>query len=112
MEANRNSRRLLQGIVSSNKMAKTITVRVERTYAHPKYGKFVRRHKQYAAHDELGTAKVGDVVEICATRPISKTKRWRLVNVLAKANLAEASALETSGVEIGAGASGKEEGVQ
>lgn len=112
MEANRNSRRLLQGIVSSNKMAKTITVRVERTYAHPKYGKFVRRHKQYAAHDEEQTAQVGDVVEICATRPISKTKRWRLVNVLTKGNLAQASELETSGVDMGAGAAGQEEGAQ
>ncbi len=98
MEAtNRNARRVLQGTVTSDKMAKTITVRVERTYAHPKYGKFVRRHKQYASHDEEGLAKVGDTVEIVATRPISKTKRWRLLRVVSTAALAEVGALEGEG---------------
>lgn len=78
-------------------MAKTITVRVERTYAHPKYGKFVRSHKQYAAHDEGSVAKLGDLVEIEATRPLSKTKRWRLLRVLESAVLGEALAEETGG---------------
>jgi small subunit ribosomal protein S17 len=98
MEAiQRNSRRTLLGTVASTKMAKTITVRVERTYAHPKYGKFVRRHKQYAAHDEEGQAKVGDTVEIVATRPLSKTKRWRLLRIVESAEIAEASSIETGG---------------
>jgi small subunit ribosomal protein S17 len=78
----RNRRRVLQGIVTSTAMAKTITVLVERTYAHPKYGKFVRRNKKYHAHDEDSTAQAGDVVEIMATRPLSKLKRWRLVRIV------------------------------
>lgn len=98
MEATqREARRVLQGTVTSTKMAKTITVRVERTYAHPKYGKFVRRHKQYAAHDEDSAAKLGDIVEIMATRPLSKTKRWRLVRVIGSTGLAEVSDAETGG---------------
>ena len=78
----RNSRRTLRGTVTSDRMEKTITVRVERTFRHPKYGKFVRRHSKYLAHDERGEATVGDTVEIAATRPLSKTKRWRLIRVL------------------------------
>lgn len=84
-EAGRNSRRTLQGTVISDGMDKSITVRVERITRHPKYGKFVRRHKKYMAHDEENTAKVGDVVEIAATRPLSKSKRWRLSNVVRSA---------------------------
>ncbi len=87
----RNARRNLQGIVASDKMDKSIVVRVERTFAHPKYGKFVRRHKNYVAHDEQRQAKVGDTVEIAATRPLSKTKRWRLVRIVETAKLAETS---------------------
>ncbi len=78
----RNSRRVLVGIVTSDKMAKTVTVRVERAFRHPKYGKIVRQHKKYHAHDEAETAHVGDTVEIAATRPLSKLKRWRLSRVL------------------------------
>ncbi|QDU68830.1 30S ribosomal protein S17 [Engelhardtia mirabilis] len=78
----RNRRRLLQGVVTSDKMDKSITVLVERRFAHPKYGKFVRSHKKYHAHDELNEAHVGDTVEVAATRPLSKTKRWRLVRIL------------------------------
>jgi small subunit ribosomal protein S17 len=88
MSETRNLRRVLQGTVTSDKMAKTITVLVERTFAHPKYGKFMRRHKKYHAHDEEGLAKVGDEVEIEATRPLSATKRWRLLRVLVTAQLA------------------------
>lgn len=78
----RNRRRVLQGTVTSASCAKTITVLVERTFAHPKYGKFVRKHKKYHAHDERNEAQVGDVVEIMAVRPMSKLKRWRLTRVV------------------------------
>lgn len=78
----RNARRTLVGVVTSDKLAKTITVRVERAFRHARYGKIVRRHKSYHAHDEDGTAQVGDSVEIAATRPLSKLKRWRLVRVV------------------------------
>jgi small subunit ribosomal protein S17 len=83
MTITRNSRRTLQGVVTSDKMDKTIAVLVERTYKHPKYGKYVRRHTKYLAHDEEGLANVGDVVELASTRPLSKTKRWRLLRVIA-----------------------------
>jgi small subunit ribosomal protein S17 len=82
-------RRILQGRVISNKMAKTITVRVERTYKHPKYGKYVRSHKHYHAHDERGEAQLGDLVEVQSTRPLSKLKRWRLLRVVENARLAD-----------------------
>lgn len=82
MSETRNRRRVLFGVVSSTKMEKSITVSVERRFRHAKYGKFVRRNDKYLAHDEESTAKVGDKVEIMATRPISKRKRWRLLRVL------------------------------
>ena len=85
MTETRNSRRALVGTVTSNKMDKTITVRVERAYRHPKYGKIVRRHEKYHAHDEAGVANIGDEVEILSTRPMSKLKRWRLSKVLVEA---------------------------
>lgn len=81
----RNTRRTLEGVVTSNKMAKTITVLVTRTFQHPKYKKFVRKDAKYHAHDEQGLAKEGDRVEIQACRPLSKLKRWRLVRVVEKA---------------------------
>lgn len=90
----RNRRRVLQGVVSSAKMDKTITVKVERRFAHPKYGKFVRSHKKYHAHDESSTAAVGDTVEIMGTRPLSKLKRWRLVRVVEANRLATTSTAE------------------
>lgn len=90
----RNRRRVLQGVVSSAKMDKTITVEVERRFAHPKYGKFVRTHKKYHAHDETSEASVGDVVEIASTRPLSKLKRWRLVRVVEANRLAAATSAE------------------
>ena len=77
----RNLRARLIGQVTSDKMTKTITVLVERTYKHTKYGKYVRKNKRYHAHDEGQVAKVGDQVEIEATRPLSRLKRWRLVRV-------------------------------
>jgi len=82
MDETRNSRRNLQGVVTSCKGSKTITVLVTRTYKHAKYGKYVRRHKKYHAHDEQELAGDGDMVEIAATRPISKLKCWRLVKIL------------------------------
>jgi len=82
MADTRNTRRTLVGTVISDKTDKTITVRVERAFRHPKYGKIVRRHKKYRAHDEAQVACMGDRVEITATRPLSKTVRWRLERVL------------------------------
>lgn len=88
-EGRTNRRRVLQGIVVSDKMTKTIGVRVERITRHPKYRKYVRRHKKYLAHDENGEARIGDTVEIRETRPLSKQKRWRLVRVVSRAALPE-----------------------
>lgn len=82
MSESRNSRRVLQGVVVSDAMQDTITVRVERRYKHPLYGKFVRSHKKYMAHDADNRAKLGDVVTIVACRPMSKRKRWRLDSIL------------------------------
>ena len=76
----RHHRREMQGIVTSAKTAKTITVEVERTYKHSRYGKYIRSRKKYLAHDEERTAREGDVVLITSTRPLSKRKRWRLLN--------------------------------
>ena len=72
-------KRILQGPVVSDKTDKTIVVEVERRYTHPLYKKVVRRSKKYHAHDETNSAKVGDRVRIQETAPISRTKRWRLV---------------------------------
>jgi small subunit ribosomal protein S17 len=73
------------GIVTSDKMSKSITVIVERKVMHPKYGKFVKRSSKFMAHDEKGDAHVGDTVRIAETRPMSKLKRWRLVEVVERA---------------------------
>lgn len=86
MEAQRNLRRTLQGIVTSDAMTKTITVRVERRFKHPKYHKYIRRHTKYHVHDEKDECKVGDMVEIREIRPMSKMKRWGLVQVVRAAN--------------------------
>jgi small subunit ribosomal protein S17 len=82
---NRGKRRTLQGIVASDKMHKTISVVVVRTFKHAKYGKYIRRRKKYYAHDENNTAKVGDTVQIIESRPLSRLKRWRLVEVVQSA---------------------------
>ena len=74
------------GIVSSDKMTKTVTVRVDRLVKHPVYRKYVKRRKKFMAHDELG-AKTGDKVRIMETRPLSARKRWRVVEILQKAEL-------------------------
>ena len=78
----RGHRKERTGEVVSNKMAKTIVVSVERRFAHPRFRKVVSGYKKFYAHDEKGEAKVGDTVRIVETRPMSKTKRWRLVQVL------------------------------
>ncbi len=78
----RSQRRTLQGRVTSTRMKNTITVLVERTFKHQKYGKYMRKQKRYHAHDEGEQARLGDLVEITATRPISRLKRWRLVSVV------------------------------
>jgi small subunit ribosomal protein S17 len=80
----RGLRKVEVGVVVSDKMHKTISVRVERIIQHPRYKKFLRRHVTFKAHDEKGEAKTGDVVEIMETRPLSKTKNWRLVRVVAR----------------------------
>ncbi|MCX7343985.1 MAG: 30S ribosomal protein S17 [Proteobacteria bacterium] len=69
-------RRVLQGVVVSNKAAKTVIVKVERDVMHPVYRKYVKRHKKYAAHDEANVFNIGDIVRIVESSPISKTKTW------------------------------------
>jgi len=81
----RANRKVRIGVVSSNKMTKTITVKVERKIKHPIYGKFLKKSTSFHAHDEENTAGIGDTVRIMETRPMSKTKRWRLVEVIEKA---------------------------
>ena len=81
----RNLRKERQGIVSSNKMDKTITVAVKLKEKHPIYGKFVNKTKKYHAHDENNECGIGDTVRIMETRPLSKLKRWRLVEIIEKA---------------------------
>lgn len=83
--AERNLRKTRIGVVSSNKMTKTITVAVERKVKHPIYGKFVKKTTKFHAHDEKNECTIGDIVKIMETRPMSKTKRWRLVEVVEKA---------------------------
>lgn len=73
------------GLVTSNKMNKSITVAVERKVKHAKYGKFIKRTSTFMAHDEKNESGIGDTVRIAETRPISKNKRWRLVEVIEKA---------------------------
>jgi small subunit ribosomal protein S17 len=81
----RNERKERIGKVVSNKMQKTITVAVDRKVKHPIYGKFVNRTTTFKAHDETNSAGIGDTVRISETRPISKLKRWRLVEIVEKA---------------------------
>lgn len=83
--AARGNRKERVGEVISNKMTKTIVVRVERRFAHPRFKKVVTGYKKFYAHDEKNEAKVGDRVRIEETRPLSKLKRWRLVEVVEKA---------------------------
>jgi small subunit ribosomal protein S17 len=101
------------GTVVAKKMKKTVTVVVERQVRHPLYRKIVRRERSFLVHDEAETCKVGDVVRIIETRPISKTKRWRVVEVIGltpeltatpiETNPLEAKLAETKPVEPGTG---------
>ncbi len=81
----RHLRKTRQGIVVSNKMDKSIVVATKFKEKHPIYGKFVQKTKKYHAHDENNEANIGDRVLIMETRPLSKTKRWRMVNIIEKA---------------------------
>ena len=81
----RKIRKQKTGVVTSNKMDKTITVSVERRLRHPMYGKFVKKSKKFHAHDDTNECGIGDTVRIMETRPLSKLKRWRLVEVIEKA---------------------------
>ncbi len=81
----RNLRKVITGTVTSNKMDKSITVRVERKEKHPIYGKFIKKSTKLVAHDEKQECNIGDKVKIMETRPLSKRKRYRLVEILERA---------------------------
>lgn len=81
----RRMRKQRVGLVVSNKMDKTIAVAVERRIQHPIYGKFVKKTKKFIAHDEQNECSIGDIVRIMETRPLSRRKRWRLVEIVEKA---------------------------
>ena len=85
----RNSRKERIGVVTSDAMNRTVVVLAERRVAHPMYGKIIRRTKKYYAHDENNEAKKGDRVRIVETRPISRTKRWRVAEILIRAGGSE-----------------------
>ena len=85
MENTRNLRKERVGVVASNKMDKSVVVKVERKVKHPMYGKFVLKTKKYVAHDETNNCNEGDTVKIMETRPMSKTKCWRLVEIIERA---------------------------
>jgi small subunit ribosomal protein S17 len=81
----RNARKTRVGLVVSDKMEKTVVVSIERRVQHPVYGKMIRRTKKLKAHDETNDAKTGDTVRIMETRPMSKDKRWRVVEIVERA---------------------------
>ncbi len=81
----RNKRKVREGLVMSNKMDKSIVVSVERKLKHPKYGKFLKRTTKLMAHDEKNECNIGDKVRVMETRPLSKSKCWRLVEIIERA---------------------------
>ena len=83
--SNQSKTKFLSGVVVSDKMNKTIVVRVSRTTRHSKYSRIIKKLNKFKVHDEKNTAKIGDLVNIQPTRPISKDKRWKLVEVIKKA---------------------------
>jgi small subunit ribosomal protein S17 len=83
--AEKSNKRTIKGIVISDKMDKTIVVKTERLVKHPIFHKYVRRHAKYKAHDEKNQCKVGDTVVIIESRPVSKDKRWRMVEITQRA---------------------------
>jgi len=84
-KSDRNNRKECIGIVVSNKMDKSIVINIERKVKHPIYGKFIKKSKSFVAHDENNECGIGDKVLIMETRPMSKTKCWRLVEIIEKA---------------------------
>ena len=84
MEGKRNLRKERIGIVTSNKMDKSVVVAVKRKVKHPKYGKFVNKTTKFIAHDDTNNCDEGDLVKIMETRPLSKNKNWRLVEIIEK----------------------------
>ncbi len=82
-------RKRVVGVVVSDKMDKTVVVKVERFVQHPRFKKYIRRSKKYYAHDERNECRIGDVIEIEETRPLSKLKRWRVVRIIKRSVLAE-----------------------
>jgi small subunit ribosomal protein S17 len=84
-ETKRSARKVRVGLVVSDKMQKTVVVQIDRRVPHPVYGKMVTRSKKFKAHDEENTCKVGDTVRIQETRPLSKDKRWRVVEIIERA---------------------------
>lgn len=91
-------RKIRSGVVVSDKMDKTVVVRVERLIKHPQYHKTIRRSNKFKAHDEHNECKVGDLVEIIETRPLSKDKRWRVAQILRKAEIA-APTVDSVGID-------------
>ncbi len=89
MAENQSNRKSMTGTVTSDKMEKTITVSVETVKQHPLYKKTIKTNKKYKAHDESNEAKTGDLVRIMETRPLSKDKRWKLVEIVRKAKTLE-----------------------
>ena len=85
MEENRNLRKERIGVVVSNKMDKSIVVEIERREKHPIYGKFIKKTNRFMAHDEKNECNIGDTVRIMETRPMSKRKCWRLVEIIERA---------------------------
>jgi small subunit ribosomal protein S17 len=85
MEEKRNNRKVREGLVTSNKMEKSIVVNVERKLKHPKYGKFLKRTTKLMVHDEKNECNIGDKVKVMETRPLSKNKCWRLVEIIERA---------------------------
>lgn len=83
----REHRRVVTGVVTSDKMEQTVVVRVERSYRHPLYGKVVRSHRKYVAHDAANECRIGDTVSIRESRPLSKTKRWVVEQVISREEL-------------------------
>jgi small subunit ribosomal protein S17 len=85
LETTRGARKVRVGVVVSDKMQKTVVVKIDRRVPHPTYGKMVTRTKKVKAHDEENSAKTGDTVRIVETRPLSKDKRWRVVEIVERA---------------------------
>ena len=84
MSEERNNRRTLQGVVVSDKMEKTVVIKIERLTRHPLYAKVMKRARTFKAHDEKNECRVGDVVTIAECRPVSKDKSWRVVAIMAR----------------------------